>query len=112
MLLPGAALAQDVAKGEAVFKKCIVCHAVGDNARNKQGPQLNGLFGRKAGSAPGYSYSTANASSGITWDENNFAVYIKNPASFMPGTKMVFAGLSNEQEIKDLIAYLKQFSQK
>jgi cytochrome c2 len=63
-------------------------------------------------SAPGYSYSTANASSGITWDENNFAVYIKNPASFMPGTKMVFAGLSNEQEIKDLIAYLKQFSQK
>jgi cytochrome c len=103
------ARAQDAAKGEAVFRKCIVCHAVGENARNKTGPQLNGLFGRKAGGAAGYSYSSANSSSGVVWDESNFSAYIKNPAGFMPGTKMAFAGLADEQEIKDLIAYLKQF---
>jgi cytochrome c len=107
--LASPAHAQDAAKGEIVFKKCIVCHAVGDNARNKTGPQLNGVFGRKAGSVVGYSYSPANTSSGVVWDENNFSTYIKNPAGFMPGTKMAFAGLSNEQDIKDLIAYLKQF---
>lgn len=101
--------AQDAAKGETVFKKCIVCHAVGENARNKQGPKLNGLFGRKSGTIEGYSYSAANSSSGVIWDESNFATYIKNPAGFMPGTKMIFAGLGDEQEIKDLIAYLKQF---
>jgi len=101
--------AQDAAKGEIVFKKCIVCHAVGETARNKQGPKLNGLFGRKAGTIEGYSYSTANSSSGVVWDESNFSTYIKNPAGFMPGTKMIFAGLGDEQEIKDLIAYLKKF---
>lgn len=111
-VLASPAHAQDANKGETIFKKCIACHAVGDKARNKTGPQLNGLFGRKAGSVAGYNYSPANISSGVVWDENKFSTYIKNPAAFMPGTKMAFAGLSDEQDIKDLIAYLKQFSQK
>ncbi|MES2905631.1 MAG: cytochrome c family protein [Pseudomonadota bacterium] len=101
--------AQDAVKGETVFKKCIVCHAVGENARNKLGPQLNGLFGRKAGSIENFSYSPANKNSGLIWSEDNFMTYIKNPQGAIPGTKMVFAGLSDEQDIRDLIAYLKKF---
>jgi cytochrome c len=73
------------------------------------GPELNGLFGRKAGSAPGFNYSEANKGSGITWDEATFREYIKNPKAKIPNTKMVFAGLSDDQDIDDLIAYLKQY---
>jgi cytochrome c len=73
------------------------------------GPELNGLFGRKAGSAPGFNYSEANKGSGITWDEATFREYIKNPKGKIPNTKMVFAGLSDDQDIDDLIAYLKQY---
>lgn len=103
------AAAQDAAKGEGVFKTCIVCHAVGESARNKQGPKLNGLFGRKAGTIENYTYSPANKASGIVWDEQTFTTYIKNPQGTVPGTKMIFAGLSDGQDIKDLIAYLKTF---
>lgn len=106
------AQAQDAGKGEAVFKQCAACHSVGENARNKIGPQLNGLFGRKAGSVEGYFYSPANKNSGIVWSEENFSAYIKDPRSFIPGTKMAYAGLKSEEEIKDLIAYMKQFSQR
>jgi cytochrome c len=108
MLAPSAR-AQDAAAGEKVFAQCRACHQVGPTARNLVGPKLNGLFGRKAGSIEGYSYTDANKNSGITWDEAVFAEYIKNPRSKIPGTKMVYAGLKDEQRIKDLTAYLKQF---
>ena len=105
----GAAVAQDVQKGENSFKKCLVCHAIGPGAKNKIGPELNGLDGRKAGTVPDYNYSDANKNSGIVWDEATFKEYIKDPRAKIPGTKMTFPGIKNEQEINDLWAYLKQF---
>ncbi len=105
----GAAVAQDVQKGENSFKKCLVCHAIGPGAKNKIGPELNGLDGRKAGTVPGYNYSDANKNSGIVWDDATFKEYIKDPRAKIPGTKMTFPGIKNEQEINDLWAYIKQF---
>jgi cytochrome c len=104
-----AALAQDVAAGKTSFNKCMACHAVGEGARNKVGPELNGLDGRKSGTAEGYSYSEANKNSGITWDAATFKDYIKDPKAKIPGTKMVFAGIKNEQEAGDLWAFLAQY---
>jgi cytochrome c len=104
-----AASAQDVAAGEQSFKKCLPCHSVGPGAKNKVGPELNGLDGRKSGSAEGFNYTEANKNSGITWDETTFKEYIKDPRAKIPGTKMVFAGIKNEEEVNNLWAYLKQF---
>jgi cytochrome c len=104
-----AASAQDVAAGEQSFKKCLPCHSVGPGAKNKVGPELNGLDGRHAGSAEGFNYTEANKNSGITWDESVFKEYIKDPRAKIPGTKMVFAGIKNEEEVNNLWAYLKQF---
>ena len=108
-LSPGSASAQDAAAGEKVFAQCRACHQVGETAKNAVGPVLNGLFGRKSGTVEGYNYSPANKNSGITWDEAVFREYIKDPKAKIPGTKMVYAGLKDEQRITDLIAYLKQF---
>ena len=105
----GATLAQDVEAGESSFKKCLPCHDIGDDARNKVGPVLNGLAGRKSGSVEGFSYSDANKNSGLTWDEATFKDYIKDPRAKIPGTKMIFPGIKNEKEAGDLWAYLKQF---
>jgi cytochrome c len=105
----GEARAQDAAAGEKVFNTCKLCHQIGENAKNAVGPVLNGVIGRKAGSVPGYSYSEANKSSGITWDEATFREYIKDPKGKVPGTKMAYAGLKDEQKINDLVAFLKQF---
>ena len=107
--LTGIAQAQDVQAGEKVFATCKICHQIGATAKNGVGPQLNGVIGRKAGSAPGYAYSPANRDSGLTWDESTFTSYIQNPQAKVPGTKMVFPGVKDPQQIKDLIAYLKQF---
>lgn len=106
---PSLAIAQDVTAGERSWNKCRACHQIGETAKNGVGPALNGLFGRHSGSVEGYSYSAANKNSGITWDEAIFADYIKDPKAKIPGTKMVFAGIKNEQEVKDLTAFLKQF---
>ena len=105
----GMANAQDLAAGEQSFRKCSPCHSVGEDARNKVGPELNGLDGRKSGTAADYSYSDANKNSDITWGEATFKDYIQNPMAKVPGTKMAFAGIKNEKEIADLWAYLKQF---
>src|SRR5262245_1425771 len=109
VLAAGPAFAGDPAAGEVVFKKCVACHAVGEGAKNKVGPALNALDGRKSGTVDGYSYSGANKSSGLTWDEATFKDYIKDPKAKIPGTKMVFVGLRSETEADDLWAYLKQF---
>ncbi|WP_186416919.1 cytochrome c family protein [Bosea sp. CS1GBMeth4] len=103
------AAAQDVAAGERSWNKCRACHQIGEGAKNLVGPHLNGLFGRHTGEVEGYSYSAANKGANLTWDEATFAEYIKDPKAKIPGTKMVFAGIKNEQEIKDLTAFLKQF---
>jgi cytochrome c len=103
------AQAQDVAAGEQSFKKCQICHRIGEGAKNFAGPELNGLDGRHSGSAAGFSYSDANKNSGIVWSEATFKDYIKDPRAKIPGTKMIFPGIKNEKEIGDLWAYLKQF---
>jgi cytochrome c len=104
------ALAGDAAAGEAIFaQKCKVCHQIGEGAKNFVGPELNGVVGRKAGSAPNYNYSDANKNSGITWDEATLKEYLANPKAKIPGTKMIFAGLPKEGDRDDLVAYLAQF---
>jgi cytochrome c len=105
----GGALAADVAAGEQSFKKCLVCHSIGADAKNKVGPAQNGLDGRKAGTVEGFNYSDANKNSGITWNEQTFKQYIKAPQAMIPGTKMTFAGITDPQEGDNLWAYLKQF---
>src|SRR5918994_2121150 len=108
-LSPTMVEAQDVAAGEKVFAQCRACHQVGPTAKNAVGPVLNGLFGRKAGTVEGYNYSPANKNSGLTWDEATFRDYIKDPRAKIPGTKMIYAGVKDEQRVTDLVAYLKQF---
>ncbi|MCA6111033.1 cytochrome c-550 CycA [Bradyrhizobium cenepequi] len=105
---PGAQ-AQDVAAGKTSFNKCLACHAIGEGAKNKVGPELNGLDGRHSGTAPDYNYSDANKKSGITWNKEQFLEYIKDPKAKIPGTKMAFAGIKNETEANNLWAYLAQF---
>ena len=104
-----AALAQDVAAGKTAFNKCVACHAVGEGARNKVGPVLNGLDGRKSGTVEGYSYSQANRNSGIIWNKDQFLDYIRDPKARIPGNRMVFAGIKNESEAADLWAFLAQY---
>ena len=104
-----SALAQDAAAGKTSFNKCLACHAIGEGAKNKVGPELNGLDGRHSGSAPDYNYSDANKNSGITWNKEQFLEYIKDPKAKIPGTKMAFAGIKNEAEAKNLWAFLKQY---
>jgi cytochrome c len=108
--LSAPAKAQDAAAGERIFNQCRACHQVGETAKNGVGPHLNGLFGRKAGSVEGYSYSNAyKAITDKVWSKENFTTYIKDPRAVTPGTKMVYAGLKDETQIANLIAFLEQF---
>src|SRR6185503_2417211 len=91
------ALAQDPAAGKTSFNKCLACHAIGEGAKNK------------SGTVEGYSYSDANKNSGITWGKDVFLEYIKDPKAKIPGTKMVFAGIKNENEANNLWAYVSSF---
>lgn len=106
--LPSAASAQDAEAGKAVFKKCLACHAIGEGAKNKVGPQLNGIVGRKAAAVEGFNYSDALKNSGKTWDEATLDAYLANPKEFIPGNKMVFVGLKDEADRKNIIAYMKE----
>jgi cytochrome c len=105
----GAASAQDAALGEKVFLKCRACHQIGEGAKNAVGPVLNGIVGRKAGTYADYTYTDANKNSGITWDEATLKEYLKNPRAKIPGTKMIFPGLTKDDDIANVIVYLKQF---
>jgi cytochrome c len=109
LIAASGAWAQDAAAGKTSFNKCMACHSVGDGAKNKVGPVLNGLDGRKSGTVEGYSYSDANKNSGITWNKEQFLEYIKDPKGKIPNTKMVFAGIKNEKEANDLWAFLSQY---
>ena len=109
MAAASGAQAQDATAGKTSFNKCLACHAIGEGAKNKVGPELNGLDGRKSGTTEGYSYSEANKNSGITWNKDQFLDYIKDPKAKIPNTKMVFAGIKNEKEANDLWAFLAQY---
>src|SRR5262245_10789374 len=106
--LTAGAQAQDVAAGEQSFKKCLPCHSIGEGAKNKVGPVLNGIDGRHSGSVPDFSYSDANKNSGITWNEETFKEYIKDPRAKSPNTKMIVPGTKNEKESGEQWAFLKQ----
>lgn len=108
-LTPSVALAEDLAAGATSYKKCTPCHDVGPSAKNKVGPVLNNLDGRKSGTVAGFNYSDANKNSGIVWNDGTFLEYIKDPKAKIPGTKMVFVGIKNETEARNLWAYIKQF---
>jgi cytochrome c len=98
--------AADLAAGKQAFNKCRACHRL-EKGRNLIGPSLYGLFGRKAGNAPGFNYSEANKKSGIVWNEDTLFEYLKKPQAMVPGTKMIFAGIRSERERRDLIAFLE-----
>lgn len=111
LLLPAVASAQDAAAGQRVFNQCRACHTVEQGGRNGVGPNLHGIFGRRAGSIDGFRYSApmrAKAAEGLTWDEPTLRAYIANPKAIVPAGSMSFPGLRNEQQIDDLIAHLRQ----
>jgi cytochrome c len=100
----------DAGKGEKIFAKCKACHTI-EAGKNKVGPSLAGVVGRHAGGAGGFKYSDAMHSAGLTWDEASLDKYLADPKGFVPGNKMAFPGLKNEQDRQDVIAYLKQAAQ-
>lgn len=106
------AQAQDAAAGEKVFTKCKACH-VADEDKNKIGPSLHGVIGRTAGTHPDFKYSeamVAAGTSGMKWDEATLTNYLHDPKSIVKGTKMAFPGLKKDEDVVNVIAYLKQFS--
>jgi len=101
------------ANGEKLFKsRCAQCHTTEKGGDNKQGPNLNGLLGRTAGSVSTYKYSPANSSSGVVWEEQTLFDYLLNPKKYIPKTKMNFAGFKSEQDRADVISFLKQATSK
>ncbi|MGF6150541.1 c-type cytochrome [Pseudomonas fluorescens] len=102
--------AGDAEAGGKLFNRiCGGCHQVGDSARGSFGPQLNGIFGRHAGSTTDYQYSTAMKSSGVVWTRETLAAYIEAPKKVVPGTRMIFWGISDPEKIENLLAYLQTF---
>lgn len=108
--IPSMAFADgDAAAGKEVYKKCMACHTA-EKEQNKVGPHQVGIVGRKAAAVEGFKYSDAmkaKGAEGLVWDEANLAAYVKDPKGFIPGNKMAFAGIADDKQIADLIAYLK-----
>jgi cytochrome c len=109
LMLPALALAAegDAAAGKRAFMRCASCHQVGPSARGAFGPQLNGIVGRKAGSTTDFSYSPAMKQSGIVWTEQKLAAFLKSPKQVVPDNQMRFWGIGDEQQIANLLAYLR-----
>lgn len=105
--------AGDPVAGETVFKKCVVCHSIGEGARNKIGPELNAVIGRVAGSVEDFKYSQAlidAGAAGLTWTPETLVPWLTKPKDRVPGTKMSFVGLKEQADIDNVIAYLATFS--
>jgi cytochrome c2 len=110
MMMASAQAAGDEKRGEQVFNHCKPCHSL-DAGKNGVGPTLHGLFGRKAGTVPDYNYSAAMKNSGVVWNEDTLKQYLGDPHKFIPGEKMIFAGIKNEKQLNDLIVYLREATQ-
>ena len=105
-----AQAAGDAEAGATLFKRiCGGCHQVGESARGSFGPQLNGVFGRPSGSTTDYQYSDAMKSAGIVWSRETLTAYLEDPKEVVPGTRMIFWGLSDPEKIENLLAYLQTF---
>jgi cytochrome c len=100
----------DAAKGKKVFAKCMACHTT-EAGKNKVGPTLHGIIGRKSGSVEGFTYSDAMKNAGITWNEAELDKYLTNPKKDVPGNKMAFPGLPKADDRANVIAYLKEATQ-
>ena len=109
VLASSADAAGDPEKGATVFNKCRACHRIGPGARTVVGPELNGVVGRKAASVDGYPYSAALKASGLSWDETNLAQWLRAPRTLVPGTRMTFRGITKDEDIANVIAYLRSF---
>ncbi|MBO4969009.1 MAG: cytochrome c family protein [Pseudomonas sp.] len=108
LLSHGAIAAGDAEAGGRLFTKtCGGCHSIGENARNGFGPQLNGVIGRLAGTSEGYQYSDAMKNSGVVWTRENLAAYIEAPKKVVSGTRMIFWGISDQEKIDNLLAYIE-----
>lgn len=97
-------------RGEQIYKRCKSCHTVDEGGRNRSGPNLWDVVGRKAGSVEGFAYSRAMEESEIIWTEDNLSAYLLKPAEFLPGGRMAFAGIRDAGDRDDVIAYLKSHS--
>ena len=111
VLMPVTGRSADPAAGQAVFARCKICHTVEAGGRSAVGPNLHGMFGRKAGALEGFGYSAAMKNSGIVWDDDALTKYLRDPRGSMPGNKMAFPGIKNDEELANLLAYLHQATQ-
>jgi cytochrome c len=107
LLSAASASAQNVVEGRKQFAKCRACHTVEANGRHGVGPNLHGVFGAKAGTKEGFAFSPPMRNSGIVWNDETIAKYVMEPRDFIPGNRMAFPGMKKEDEIRDLLAYLK-----
>jgi cytochrome c len=108
--IASAAQAADIDKGRELFNtRCASCHHVGPSARAAFGPQLNAVFGRKAGGTDDYRYSDAMKASTVVWNDDTLRAFLQSPGKVVPGTKMRFWGMSNARQLDDLLAYLRTF---
>jgi cytochrome c len=105
--LPAPYNTGDPDNGQAKFALCQACHTVTAGGPNMTGPNLHGIFGRKAATLPGYTYSDAMKGAGWTWDAQHLDAWLAGPTKVLPGTKMTFVGLPNPKDRIDVIAYLK-----
>jgi cytochrome c len=106
---PAGAAEPDLVNGRILFARCNICHALtAEKSKGKKGPTLAGLFGRKAGTVPGFKYSKAMRAKGVVWTEATLDVYLTKPSAYVPGTTMIYSGLRRKSDRADLIAYLKK----
>jgi len=108
--MPRPGEAADIGAGQAQFNRCKICHSL-EAGKNIVGPSLHGLFGRKSGTADNFTYSAAMTDSGIVWNDETLAKYLRDPKQVVPGGKMAFPGLKDDQQMADLLAYLRQATQ-